>query len=126
MRIIFSRVFEYALQAVSYLAIQPAGKNITINDLTKRLNIPYHFLAKILQNLTYKKLLVLKKGLPEIRPCIAAGKNYVIPYCGRHRWAGICAQVRYGISGVLGKKSLCSSYAMGKNAGRIYGWSVKV
>ena len=119
MSIIFSRQCEYALQAVSYLALQPAGKNITIKDLTKRLNIPYHFLAKILQNLTYKKLLVSQKGPSGgFALALPPGENYVIPYCGRHRWAGICAQVRYGISGVLGKKSLCSSYAMGKNAGR--------
>ena len=62
MSVIFSRQCEYALQAVSYLALQPAGKNTSIKELTKKLNIPYHFLAKILQNLTYKKLLVSQKG----------------------------------------------------------------
>ncbi len=62
MSIIFSRQCEYALQAVSYLALQPAGKNTSIKDLARKLHIPYHFLAKILQNLTYKKLLVSQKG----------------------------------------------------------------
>lgn len=34
----------------------------SIRELTDRLEIPYHFLAKILQNLAYKKLLVSQKG----------------------------------------------------------------
>jgi len=62
MSIIFSRQCEYALQAVSYLALQPAGKKTSIRALSRKLKIPYHFLAKILQNLTYKKLLVSQKG----------------------------------------------------------------
>ena len=62
MSIIFSRQCEYALQAVSYLALQPVGKKTSIKELTGKLKIPYHFLAKILQRLTYKKLLVSQKG----------------------------------------------------------------
>jgi Rrf2 family protein len=62
MSIVFSRQCEYALQAVSYLALQPAGNMISIKELSRKLKIPYHFLAKILQNLTYKKLLVSQKG----------------------------------------------------------------
>ena len=34
----------------------------SINELTKKLDIPYHFLGKILQNLTYKGLLNSQKG----------------------------------------------------------------
>jgi Rrf2 family protein len=34
----------------------------TIKELTKKLNIPYHFLGKILQSLTYKGLLNSQKG----------------------------------------------------------------
>ena len=62
MSIIFSRQCEYALQAVSYLALQPAGELTSIKKLTMKLKIPYHFLAKILQDLTYKKLLISQKG----------------------------------------------------------------
>jgi Rrf2 family transcriptional regulator, iron-sulfur cluster assembly transcription factor len=62
MSIIFSRHCEYALQAVSYLSLQPEGELTSIKKLTKKLNIPYHYLAKILQDLTYKKLLVSQKG----------------------------------------------------------------
>jgi Rrf2 family iron-sulfur cluster assembly transcriptional regulator len=62
MSIVFSRQCEYALQAVSYLALQPEGKMTSIKELSSKLKIPYHFLAKILQNLSYKKLLLSQKG----------------------------------------------------------------
>ncbi|MDZ7292881.1 MAG: Rrf2 family transcriptional regulator [candidate division KSB1 bacterium] len=62
MGLIFSRQCEYALQAVLYLALQPPGKMITIKELAKRLDIPSPFLAKILQSLTYKRLLTSMKG----------------------------------------------------------------
>jgi Rrf2 family transcriptional regulator, iron-sulfur cluster assembly transcription factor len=62
MSIIFSRQCEYALQAVSYLALQPRGKRTSIKELTDRLKIPYHFLGKILQELVQKGILVSQKG----------------------------------------------------------------
>lgn len=62
MSLIFSRHCEYALQAVLYLALQPPGEMTSIRELAKRLDIPYHFLAKILQDLTYKGLLTSVKG----------------------------------------------------------------
>ena len=62
MSIIFSRQCEYALQATMYLALKPAGQMTSIKELTKKLNIPYHFLGKILQDLTYKGLLNSQKG----------------------------------------------------------------
>lgn len=62
MSILFSRQCEYALQAVMYLALKPEGKRTSIKELTRKINIPYHFLAKILQDLTYKGLLISQKG----------------------------------------------------------------
>jgi Rrf2 family protein len=62
MSLLFSRQCEYALQAVLYLALKPAGERVSIKDLTRRLAIPYHFLAKILQDLTRKGILVSVKG----------------------------------------------------------------
>jgi Rrf2 family transcriptional regulator, iron-sulfur cluster assembly transcription factor len=62
MSIIFSRHCEYALQAVVYLALQKDGERTSIKDLTKALGIPYHFLAKILQDLSRKGLLASLKG----------------------------------------------------------------
>jgi len=62
MSVIFSRQCEYALQAVIFLAIKPEGERISIKELASKLRIPYHFLGKILQNLTYKGLLSSQKG----------------------------------------------------------------
>jgi Rrf2 family protein len=62
MSLIFSRQCEYALQAVLYLALRPAGQMTSIKELTDKLDIPYHFLAKILQDLSRKELLTSLKG----------------------------------------------------------------
>ena len=62
MSTLFSRQCEYALQAVIYLARKPEGEMTPIRELTERLEIPYHFLGKILQDLTRKRLLRSLKG----------------------------------------------------------------
>lgn len=62
MSIIFSRQCEYALQAVMYLALKPEDEMTSIKELTQKLDTPYHFLGKILQNLTHKGLLKSLKG----------------------------------------------------------------
>ncbi len=62
MSLIFSRQCEYALQAVLYLALKPSGEMTSIKELTRALGIPYHFLGKILQDLTRKGLLASHKG----------------------------------------------------------------
>ncbi|MGA9405899.1 MAG: Rrf2 family transcriptional regulator [Bacteroidota bacterium] len=62
MSLIFSRQCEYALQAVLYIALKPEGEMSSIKEMTKKLDIPYHFLGKILQNLSRKGLLRSLKG----------------------------------------------------------------
>lgn len=62
MSVIFSRQCEYALQAVVFLALKHNGEMTPIKELSKKLDIPYHFLGKILQDLTYKGLLISLKG----------------------------------------------------------------
>jgi Rrf2 family protein len=62
MSLLFSRRCEYALQAVLFVALQPEGRLTTIRELTVALGIPYHFLAKILQELSRKGLLTSHKG----------------------------------------------------------------
>ena len=62
MSVLFSRQCEYALQAVMFLTLKGDGERTSIRELTKKMQIPYHFLAKILQDLTYKGLLVSQKG----------------------------------------------------------------
>ena len=59
---IFSRQCDYALQAMLYLALRPEGEMTSIRRLADRLKIPYHFLAKILQDLTRQGLLQSLKG----------------------------------------------------------------
>jgi Rrf2 family protein len=63
MSIIFSRQCEYALQAIMYLALKGEHEKVSIKELTTTLNIPYHFLAKILQDLAHKGILCSQKGL---------------------------------------------------------------
>jgi Rrf2 family iron-sulfur cluster assembly transcriptional regulator len=62
MSLIFSRHCEYALQAVLYLALKPVGEKTNIKELTRVLEIPYHFLGKIMQDLTRKGILISQKG----------------------------------------------------------------
>jgi Rrf2 family protein len=62
MSILFSRQCEYAIQGILYLALKSEGEMTSIKELTARLDIPYHFLGKILQRLAYKGLLVSQKG----------------------------------------------------------------
>jgi len=62
MSILFSRQCEYALQAITYIAMKPARSATSIKELASTLEIPYHFLAKILQDLTLKGLLFSLKG----------------------------------------------------------------
>ena len=62
MSVLFSRQCEYALQAVMLLALKEEGERMSIKELTTRIKIPYHFIAKILQDLAYKGLLVSQKG----------------------------------------------------------------
>ncbi len=62
MSLLFSRQCEYALQAVLYLAKTPSGKMTSIKELSAKLDIPYHYLAKILQSLAIKGLLLSEKG----------------------------------------------------------------
>ncbi len=62
MSLLFSRQCEYALQAVLYLAQKKGGVRVSIKDMTRELGIPYHFLGKIMQELTRKGLLVSVKG----------------------------------------------------------------
>ena len=60
---IISNTAKYALRAVIYLAINGSeDKRIGIKKISKDLDIPAPFLAKILQNLSKHKLLVSTKG----------------------------------------------------------------
>jgi Rrf2 family protein len=50
------------VQAVAYLAEKREGELTSVKELARQLHIPYHFVAKALQRLTRKGLLVSSKG----------------------------------------------------------------
>jgi Rrf2 family transcriptional regulator, iron-sulfur cluster assembly transcription factor len=129
MSLIFSRQCEYALQAVLYLALTKEGSRVPIKDLTRKLKIPYHFLGKIMQDLSRKGLLVSEKGprggFALARPASEITLFHVVeavdgaeftkscvmgfPACsGKHpcavhtEWSGI----RNGIAAMLASKSI--------------------
>jgi len=62
MSVIFSRQCEYALQAVIYITAKEDKSYTDIKEISDKLNIPHHFLAKILQNLSKSGLLRSQKG----------------------------------------------------------------
>ncbi len=129
MSLIFSRQCEYALQAILYLALKPPAVMTSIKELAHTLKIPYHFLGKILQDLSRKGLLHSQKGPsggfslkrpPEqitllqiveavdgnslLQKCVlgfseCSGKY---PCAVHHRWGGL----RDGIHAMLASKSV--------------------
>ncbi len=62
MSAIFSRGCEYAFQAILYLASQPPERPILQRDISTALNIPPHFLGKVLQLLSRSNLVLSRKG----------------------------------------------------------------
>ncbi len=62
MSLIFSRRCEYALQAILFISSREPGKLVSIKELTKRMELPYHFLGKIFQDLAQKGILRSSKG----------------------------------------------------------------
>ena len=59
----FSTSCHYGLQAMIYIALHSSEeKNVDLNQISTELDIPKHFLSKILQMLVKQKLLVSMKG----------------------------------------------------------------
>ena len=61
MSIIFSKGCEYGMQAALFIATQHE-RRVGIKEIAAELNIPVHFLAKILQTLSEKGILQSYKG----------------------------------------------------------------
>ncbi len=49
---VLSRACKYGLQAMLYLASQPAGQPVLVRDVAGSLDVPFPFLAKVIQALT--------------------------------------------------------------------------
>ncbi len=58
----FTRKGDYAMKAMAYLAEANGDAPHTIDEISENSNIPRHFLAKILKDLTRANLLVATKG----------------------------------------------------------------
>lgn len=59
---ILSRTSQYAVQALIYMATQPAATPVLNRDIAARLGVPAPYLAKILQNLVRGDLLFSFRG----------------------------------------------------------------
>jgi len=60
---IFSRADEYAIRALTFLAMQPAGRLVGAREISEVEKIPMQFLWKILQSLAKRRLIRSFKGL---------------------------------------------------------------
>lgn len=59
---ILSKTCDYAMRATFYIATQRDRKFVPIREVSEKLDISFHFLTKILQNLTQKNILLSYKG----------------------------------------------------------------
>ncbi len=60
---IFTKSTKYAIRAIIFIASRcEEGVNCSIKDIARDLEIPYHFLTKILQRLTEAGILISTKG----------------------------------------------------------------
>jgi Rrf2 family protein len=59
----FSRPAEYAIRAMTFLALQPPGKLSGAREIARAEDVPIPFLWKILQNLARRRLIRSFKGL---------------------------------------------------------------
>ncbi len=57
-----SAATKYAIRALCHLARQPTGAPAQAREISEALDIPYHYLSKILQDLARKGLLSSTKG----------------------------------------------------------------
>lgn len=59
----FSKTFGYALRAVVYVVIHgTAGRKLSLQELSGTLNIPHHFLGKIMQDMVRHSIVDSAKG----------------------------------------------------------------
>ncbi len=58
----FSRACLYGIRAALYVASQKNRKYVSIGEISQKLGISFHFLTKILQKLTQKKLMTSYRG----------------------------------------------------------------
>lgn len=58
-----TKTFAYALRAVTYVALHSKdGKKINLVELSENINVPHHFLGKIMQDLVKNNIIRSLKG----------------------------------------------------------------
>ncbi len=61
--VLFSKTCEYALQAMIYIARNKSDKPILLEDISQDMQIPRHYLSKVLAPLSRSGLIESKKGV---------------------------------------------------------------
>ena len=59
---LLSNACEYGIRAVSYMAVHMEDEYMSVGEISKELNISFHFLTKTLQKLTQAKILKSYRG----------------------------------------------------------------
>ena len=67
---LYSKSAEYAIQAMVYLAEAKSEKPVMTAKIAKDYNIPYQFLAKIVQTLVAAQAALICIGMQRISTCI--------------------------------------------------------
>jgi len=62
MALVFSRACEYALQAVLFMARNAGRRPMLLQDISRGLAIPHHFLGKVMQRLAQAGIVESHKG----------------------------------------------------------------
>lgn len=57
-----SKKSEYALMAAKYMALNNNGQSVTAKEIAESYNISYELVAKVLQNLVRKEIVMSYKG----------------------------------------------------------------
>jgi Rrf2 family transcriptional regulator, iron-sulfur cluster assembly transcription factor len=63
MSVFLSKSCEYGLQAILYLSHKSSAEPLTLHDIADNLNVPRHFLSKILQSLARDGIVVSHRGI---------------------------------------------------------------
>jgi len=61
-RMLYSKSAEYGIQAMVYLSETSSDRPVMISKIAESYNIPYQFLAKIVQVLVKHRLIIAKRG----------------------------------------------------------------
>ena len=63
MSVFLSKSCEYGLQAILYLSHKSSAEPLTLHDIADNLDVPRHFLSKILQSLARDGIVVSHRGI---------------------------------------------------------------